>query len=236
MEKFSLESDLNQEIEKMWFDAGKMVYNLKYAEARELMLGAWEKLPDPKENYSHSYWVSRHLTEALIGLREFDLAEKWITIHKSTALFRIDSGERDFLEGEFHYAQGTIEKAKECFEIANQKSDGRLFKNEKAQIFKELLSKDNIRPTELNELIQVSSKEIQNKNYPYALSLMYDAFNLDQANSIVHFNKGVCYFELSEFDHAADSFTRAYMLEGENIFKGKDSKYFDFLKTKIEIK
>lgn len=236
MENLNLESDLDQEIENLWLDAGEMVYNQKYPEAKELMLSAWEKLPEPKVNYSHSYWVSRHLTEALIGLREFDLAEKWIITHKTTDLDRIDSGERDFLEGEFHYAKGEIEKAKGCFEIANQKSEGRVFEDEKSQIFKALLSKDNIRPTELNELIQVASEEIQNQNYPYALSLMYDAFNLDQINSIVHFYKGLCHFELNEFDHAADSFTSAYMLDGEDVFKEKDAKYFSFLKTKIDIK
>ncbi|MBL4594037.1 MAG: hypothetical protein JKX68_09505 [Flavobacteriales bacterium] len=46
----------------------------------------------------------------------------------------------------------------------------------------------------------------------------------------------ILHFELNELDHAADSFTRAYMLEDENVFKGQDSKYFDFLKTRIEIK
>lgn len=234
MEELNLESGLSQAIEDMWFAAGKMVYNEQYDEAKDLMLHAWEKLPEPKANYSPSYWVSRHLAEALIGLREFDLAEKWLATHKS-ALFRIDSGERDFLEGKFHYAQGAMEKAKRCFEIANQKSSGRLFKAEKAKSFKELISKEQLRPTELSELFSVSQAEIQKQNYPYALSLLYDAFNIDQMNSTIHFNKGLCHFELKEFDRAADAFTRAYMLDGEAIFKAKDSKYFEFLKTKIEI-
>ncbi|MFN8712900.1 MAG: hypothetical protein ACK5Z2_08605 [Bacteroidota bacterium] len=55
-------------------------------------------------------------------------------------------------------------------------------------------------------------------------------------NPLVHLNKGVCHFELDEPDQAADSFTRAYMLEGEAVFGKIDIKYFEFLKTRIEIK
>src|SRR5690606_13673191 len=105
----------------------------------------------------------------------------------------------------------------------------------KAINYKELLSKENIRPKKLSDLIGVAQKEIKKGNYPYALSLMYDAFNLDQMNAIVLLYKGICHFELGETDLAADSFTRAYMLAGEEVLKEQDSKYFDFLKTRIKI-
>ncbi len=235
MEQLTLPPALDQEIENLWFEGGELVYNKAFEKAKTLMEGAWSKLPSPQENYSHSYWISRHLVEALIGLREFESASEWLKIHKSTALFRIDSGERDGLEGTLYYAQGNLEKAKECFEITNKKSDGRWFKNERLKHYKALLSKDSIRPTELREMIEVAEKEIEQQNYPYALSLMYDAFNIDHMNPVVLFNKGLCHFELNELNHAADAFTRAYMLEGESAFKGQDTKYFNFLKTKIEI-
>lgn len=236
MEKLTLEPNLDQEVEDLWFEGCDLIYARNYQGAKELMEKTWNMLPSPKENYSPSYWITKNLTEAFIGLRDFDAAITWLNIHKSTSLFRIDSGDRDGLEGEFYYAQGLIEKAKVCFEIANKKSDGRWFQDERLKHYKELLSKENIRPTDLNELIEVSLKEIEIRNYPYALSLMYDAINIDQMNSVVHFNKGLCHFELNELDHAADSFTRTYMLEGEDEFKKHDSKYFDFLKTRIETK
>jgi hypothetical protein len=190
-----------------------------------------------------SYLAAWMMCEALLQLRDFESSKEWIENHNKADVNRVDSGERDFMEGRFLFAQGLLKDAKSKFQIAYQKSDGRLFKsganNEHESYFndyKKLLDRDIIRPTELHELIEVASNEIHNKNYPYALSLLYDAFNLDQANSIVHFNKGVCHFELSELDHASDSFTRAYMLEGIDIFKDQDPKYFEFLNTKIEIK
>lgn len=236
MQKLTLETKLDQEIEKMWFDAGKMLHQKEFSNSKELMLSAWSKLPEPRESYSHSYWISRYLTEASIGLRNFEFADKWLTIHKKTGLFRVDSGEKDFLEGKLYYAKEEMEKAKHCFEIANKKSEGRLFKNEQANIYKELLSKDSIRPTELNRIIEASLIEIQKQNYPYALSLLYDALNIDHANSIVHFNKGICHYELEELEQAADSFTQAYMLDGQEIFKSEDPKYIEYLKSIIEIK
>jgi hypothetical protein len=74
---------------------------------------------------------------------------------------------------------------------------------------------------------------LQNVHYS---SLYYDCLNHDLMNPLVHLNKGVCHFELDEPDQAADSFTRAYMLEGEAVFGKIDIKYFEFLKTRIEIK
>jgi tetratricopeptide (TPR) repeat protein len=54
-------------------------------------------------------------------------------------------------------------------------------------------------------------------------------------NAFIHVRLGQCLFELEMFDQAANEFTRAYAIEGENIFKGDDPKYFQFLKTKITI-
>lgn len=187
-------------------------------------------------NNSPSYHFTENLIKALIGLQQFEEAKKWFEIYRETDfLSPHDTGDKDFLEGELYYAEGEIEKAKSCFAIANKKSGGRLFQRKDRKHYKELLSKEDVRPTSLTELVKTAKKEIKNKNYSYALDLLYDALNLNQMKVDVHFNKGLCHFELGEFDHAADSFTRTYMLDGETIFKKHDAKYFEFLKTKIEI-
>jgi tetratricopeptide (TPR) repeat protein len=55
-------------------------------------------------------------------------------------------------------------------------------------------------------------------------------------NPLVHLRLGQAYYELGDFDSAGDELTRAYMLTGEDIFQGEDEKkYFDYLKTRIEI-
>jgi tetratricopeptide (TPR) repeat protein len=241
MEKLKLDEQLDKEIEDLWFEGGRLVYDFNNRDKSDLMKAAdlmektWEMLPSPKEGYSPSFHITENLTKAFIGLQQFEEAEKWLDIYKTTGLGRIDSGEKDFLEGEFYFAQGELEKAKPCFAIANKKSGGRLFIRQDRKHYKELLSKEDVRPTSLTELLKTAKKEIKNKNYGKALDLLYDALNLNQLKVEVHFNKGLCHFELGEFDHAADSFTRAYMLDGETIFKKHDTKYFEFLKTKIKL-
>ncbi len=55
----------------------------------------------------------------------------------------------------------------------------------------------------------------------------------DRANPAVHLRLGEVYFELENFEKAADELARAYMAEGKDVFEDEDPKYFAFLATKI---
>lgn len=54
-------------------------------------------------------------------------------------------------------------------------------------------------------------------------------------NAFLHLRLGQCQFEVGNLDRAADELTRAYALEGEELFAEDDPKYLAFLKTRIEI-
>lgn len=54
-------------------------------------------------------------------------------------------------------------------------------------------------------------------------------------NPFIHLRLGQCQLELGNKDRAADELTRAYALEGEQIFADENPKYFSFLKKKIKI-
>lgn len=54
-------------------------------------------------------------------------------------------------------------------------------------------------------------------------------------NPFVHLRLGQCQFELGNMDKAADELTRAYAIEGKDIFESEDTKYFEFLRTIIKI-
>lgn len=54
-------------------------------------------------------------------------------------------------------------------------------------------------------------------------------------NPFIHLRLGQSYFEKGQLDKAADELARAYMGAGEDIFSEQEAKYFDFLKTKIEV-
>ncbi len=54
-------------------------------------------------------------------------------------------------------------------------------------------------------------------------------------NPFIHLRLGQCQYELGNLPKAADELARAYMGAGDEIFEDDDPKYFEFLKTKIEI-
>ena len=54
-------------------------------------------------------------------------------------------------------------------------------------------------------------------------------------NPLLHLRMGQAYFEDGNLDHAADSLTRAYALDGRKVFRGEDKKYLAFLASRIEL-
>ncbi|WP_239000365.1 tetratricopeptide repeat protein [Hyunsoonleella ulvae] len=54
-------------------------------------------------------------------------------------------------------------------------------------------------------------------------------------NPFLHLRLGQCQYENGNLQKAADELTKAYAMAGEEIFEDEDSKYFEFLKTKIEV-
>ncbi len=53
-------------------------------------------------------------------------------------------------------------------------------------------------------------------------------------NPFIHLRLGQCQFELGNLDRAADELARAYMAAGTEIFSQDHSRYFDFLKTRLD--
>ena len=49
------------------------------------------------------------------------------------------------------------------------------------------------------------------------------------ANPLVHLRLGQTRFEIGDFHHAAESLLYAYALEGRDLFRGEDDKYFSYL-------
>ncbi len=64
-------------------------------------------------------------------------------------------------------------------------------------------------------------------------SLISLSFPKALENPFIHLRLGQSFFEIGETEKAADSLARAYLLEGAQIFKDEDPKYFEFLKTRI---
>jgi len=54
-------------------------------------------------------------------------------------------------------------------------------------------------------------------------------------NPFLHLRLGQTHYELDDMDAAAEELTRAYGLEGLELFQEDDVKYLDFLKTRIDV-
>ncbi len=74
-------------------------------------------------------------------------------------------------------------------------------------------------------------------HYRDALSAFQEALKAPGGveNPLLHLRLGQAYYEGGDFDHAADSLTRAYALDGRAVFQGEDDKYLLFLATRIEL-
>jgi tetratricopeptide (TPR) repeat protein len=52
---------------------------------------------------------------------------------------------------------------------------------------------------------------------------------------LLYLRIGQAYFEIRDYDRAADELTRAYALDGRDVFDGEDDKYLSFLATRIKL-
>jgi len=74
-------------------------------------------------------------------------------------------------------------------------------------------------------------------NYRKALSAFREALKAPGGveNPLLHLRLGQTYYESGDLNRAADSLTRAYALDGRDVFEGEDDKYLSFLATQIEL-
>ena len=86
-------------------------------------------------------------------------------------------------------------------------------------------------------LVAIADANFLGCDYQTGIDNLSSAMHYPEAigNAFIHLRLGQCLFETGNLDKAADELTRAYALEGEDIFKSENPKYFNFLKTRIII-
>jgi len=124
-----MNQELEDQISSLRRSASPYFRNKDYSSMIVPLEEAWSLMPEPKNNCAESFLVARMFCETYIGLEDFETADKWVEIYKKADLERIDNGERDFMEARLFYHKGNFDAAKKSFEVANQKSEGRFFKN-----------------------------------------------------------------------------------------------------------
>ncbi|MBD0405310.1 hypothetical protein [Flammeovirga sp. EKP202] len=208
--------------------------NSNFSAARDHLNKAWNSLSEPKESEGESFHIAKYLIMVNLELKDFELALKWANQMQTCHMERGDDGDREFWRGKVLYESGKTQEARNEFITANKKSFGRCFIDEDIK-YKELIVKVD-EPLDFKAVVEKADHQFLKGEFSQALKLFFDSLNFEEAldNPFVHLRKGQCHFELQQLDKSADSLTRAYMLEGKEIFEDEEPKYIEFLKTKIK--
>ena len=76
-----------------------------------------------------------------------------------------------------------------------------------------------------------------NKEYEPALNYFYNAFSGPNAidNPFINMRIGQCLFELNNLEKSEDYFLKAFMLDGEKVFRADGKKYLNYMKKKYDL-
>ncbi|WP_339705301.1 hypothetical protein [uncultured Kriegella sp.] len=91
---------------------------------------AWDILPAKKEDWKESFLISKYITHVYFNAEQYDNALVWAKKFNDSNPGR-DYGESEFMLGKILVKKNETKKAKKYFEIADKKSDGRVWKGEK---------------------------------------------------------------------------------------------------------
>ena len=101
--------------------------NGDYIKSIDLLIEAWDKLPDDKVQYDESYLIIWGILDIAIKIGNIDIMNQWVDKIFIADPGRGDTGEREMWAGRVAYESNDMDKAKMYFEITNQKSKGRCF-------------------------------------------------------------------------------------------------------------
>lgn len=105
-----------------FYDAGQ------FEECIRINKQAWSLLPEPKENTSDSFHISRSLAGYFLKLGKLEEAEEWVSVLLNCAKHRIDMGERELLAAEVAFAKGEPDKARAYLKTADKNSKGNVWR------------------------------------------------------------------------------------------------------------
>ena len=110
--------------------------NKDYETSIDLLVQAWGEIPQPKGLYPDTYNIVRDIIDTFIVIKNYKSAKQWLNHLYTSDFERIDDGEREFLSRTIYYELGELNVAKEFFDIANKKSEGRSFEGQDVKYIK----------------------------------------------------------------------------------------------------
>lgn len=122
-----VEGELGQKIKSL-MDEGNEQYNKgEYEYSIQLLIDAWNELPDEKYPYDESFLILWGILNTAIVIKNTEIMNQWVDKIFFADPERGDTGEREMWAGRVAYESNQMEKALEYFKIAYDKSGGRCF-------------------------------------------------------------------------------------------------------------
>lgn len=132
----TLQSPIKEQFDNLVNKSNEEFDKGNHIESIRLLENAWDKLPNPRGIYSDSYHLAKDIIDTCFIIKDFKKAKEWSEKLYLTGFMRIDTGEKEFFAGKVAYELGELETAKEFFNIANNKSEGRCFEDEDSKYLK----------------------------------------------------------------------------------------------------
>ncbi|MED3999117.1 hypothetical protein [Priestia aryabhattai] len=123
-------------IEKYKTKSDECFENNDYETSIDLLVQAWGEIPQPKGLYPDTYNIVRDIIDTFTVIKNYKSAKQWLNHLYTSDFERIDDGEREFLSRTIYYELGELNAAKEFFDIANKKSEGRSFEGQDVKYIK----------------------------------------------------------------------------------------------------
>jgi len=125
-----IQAPIKVKFEALINESNEQFHSGKHQESMLLLEEAWELIPEPKGIYSESYHVVEDIIDTLFLLQDFNKAYEWSTKIFTTGFMRFDTGGKEFISAKAAYELGEFDLAKEFFNFAFKKSEGRCFEDE----------------------------------------------------------------------------------------------------------
>jgi len=110
--------------------AGELYKTGEFLQALGLVEELWQSIPEPKVAVGNAYNIIEYAVALCMKLNRLDDAWAWASHGPQFNETRKDIGESEFLLGKVAYERGDLVTAKANFQVAKEKSKGRIFQGE----------------------------------------------------------------------------------------------------------
>ena len=124
-----LDQYLKNKILKLIDEAYKAYSKESIDETIRILNEAWDLIPEDRSTWDEGYRVAHEFIVTYFSVGKVVEAEKWVEFYLKTDNRFRNFGRGELMAGRIAFELGSFDEAKRLFAIADQKSEGRVWKN-----------------------------------------------------------------------------------------------------------